>query len=254
MKRGGRINRRKPVIERLFVTFVVPNLVDSVKMRTILDGAVIQAQAEAEEDQEVKADEDLLLNYALLEKILDAAPADKRGGGNAIKKGTCPLCHKSRLIVDDRDPKKCDCDYHVVYAYRMRQERALKVATKSKQRGGPARVLQTPVRQHLVKTSDGEYVNLRRGYAEKIREKDDTAAEPLQPQFGLLLISPQALYFCQEQPAKWRDYTKKTTNQAISDLFVRSEEGKIQTQGGPRGAKGRDNNDVRDLVSDLNPD
>lgn len=87
VKRGGRINRRKPVIERLFVTFVVPNLVDSVKMRTILDGAVIQAQAEADEDQEVKADEDLLLNYALLEKILEAAPPDKRGGGNTNKKG-----------------------------------------------------------------------------------------------------------------------------------------------------------------------
>ena len=69
------------------MTFVVPNLVDSVKMRTILDGAVIQAQAEADEDQEVKADEDLLLNYALLEKILDAAPPDKRGGGNTNKKG-----------------------------------------------------------------------------------------------------------------------------------------------------------------------
>ena len=79
VKRGGRMNRRKPVIERLFVTFVVPNLVDSVKMREIFDGAVIQAQAEADEDQVVTADEDLLLNYALLEKILDAAPADKRG-------------------------------------------------------------------------------------------------------------------------------------------------------------------------------
>lgn len=56
-------------METSYVTFVVPNLVDSVQIRAIFDEAVTYEGDDEDEEVEKKPSEDLLVNHILLEII-----------------------------------------------------------------------------------------------------------------------------------------------------------------------------------------
>lgn len=172
----GGAKRAKASLETSYVTLVVPNLVDSVQIRAIFDEAVTYEGEDEEEEIEKNPSEDLLLNHILLETINThktnlANKKNTSGETKKIPRGKCPFCRNSRL-KDKLDPLRCICNYHLVYAYKMQDEKPLRIITKSKQRGGPARLLHTPLSWHTeTKTKRGynqpQFFRLRDGYREK---------------------------------------------------------------------------------------
>ena len=135
--------------EQSYVTLIVPNLVDSVQIRAIFDEAVTFDSEDDDEEVEKKTEEDLLVNHILLETI-NSSVKSKTGKDKVNLRGKCPFCRNSR-IKDKTEAlaKRCMCSYHLVYAFKMKSERPLKVVSKSKQRGGSARLLSTPQTWHV---------------------------------------------------------------------------------------------------------
>jgi len=200
-------NKRVKVMpfEETDVTFVVPNLIDSVQMRAIFDEALMQQIETDDGEIDRKPKEDLLVNHLILEainshktKLAKANPS--AGGGDKPKsnRGKCPFCKASRLS------NGCVCNYHLVYAYKMtdQKEKPLQLVSKSKQRGGPARLLSTPLSWHAeTRTRKGrenpEFFRLRDGFQESSSKQE---LDKLQPRFGILAISPNDMYFLEEDP------------------------------------------------------
>mmetsp|Transcript_16805 Transcript_16805/g.19964 ORF Transcript_16805/g.19964 Transcript_16805/m.19964 type:complete len:91 (+) Transcript_16805:1902-2174(+) len=72
----------------------------------------------------------------------------------SLKEGNCPFCKKLR-IVDKIEQRKCKCEYHIAYAYKLDVEATLKLVTKSRQRGGPCRLLSSEKDEHWDNLQDG---------------------------------------------------------------------------------------------------
>ena len=88
----------------------------------------------------------------VMEEIMKSEGKSNKGGGREdVKLQSCPLCNLTR-ITDREEFNKCKqrLHYYVTYAYRIRSEVVLRIATKSKQRGGPSRLLSTKPKEHLV--------------------------------------------------------------------------------------------------------
>ena len=110
----------------------------------------------------------------------------RRGGPKSSQKLACPFC--GNQLRDARDGSKCRCNYHIAYCYRMYKEKSLKVIQKSKQRGGPARLMDTPIQKHLELVDTTDYsrknreprrrqVNLRTGFSERPMRNAEEAHE-----------------------------------------------------------------------------
>ncbi len=133
-------NKRQKVAqkEEMIVTFVVPNDIDSKQMRIIFEEVLMQQQSETDlgEDFDRKPKEDHLVKYLILEAINKHKASITKDNANGekpkINRGKCPFC-KANLSGKDR---VCVCNYHLVYAYKMTDERRQpQSATNSKQRG-----------------------------------------------------------------------------------------------------------------------
>ena len=67
----------------------------------------------------------------------------------------CPLCYANRVTKD------CKCPQYMTYAYMHNKGRTLRILNKSKQRGGPSRLLSTSLNEHL------EAGNLRNKFSDE---------------------------------------------------------------------------------------
>ena len=77
-------------------------------------------------------------------------PSKSRINWKHVNKNNCQFCYKPfEANSHDDNPRYCNCDYHIVYAYRMRDDKALKICQNSKQRGGASRLLSTDLNMHL---------------------------------------------------------------------------------------------------------
>ena len=151
----------------------------------------------------------MLMHTALLEEVKAFEEVKKS------EKHKCPLCSTERSYKD------CECDHHVVYAYRLKEEKTLRLFNKSRQRGGAARMLHTSLAEHKQNTRD-EFSDDQDDDPSTFRNKDESAItdrEVDQPEFGILLISPTNFYFFKERPDRWQDHTDKTNPHQLSQMF-----------------------------------
>ena len=118
-------------MKQFYVTLVVPNIIDSVKLSEIFN-EVVNFDQESDEDHFERRIVDRLLNTAIMQRIYEFKaqymPSKSRHHRKNINKNNCQFCYKPFEANNHEDnPRCCNCNYHVVYAYRMRDDRALKI-------------------------------------------------------------------------------------------------------------------------------
>ena len=120
-------------------------------MREIFYEAILQQSTEVEEDIDRQAHEDMLTNFAILNNIDKHIESLKKNQPEGAKERTdrfkCPICRTGHL-----KDEVLNCKYHLAFAYKMNHEDPLVIVTKSKQRGGPSRLLGTELSWHLHST------------------------------------------------------------------------------------------------------
>ena len=190
----------------------MPNTSDSGVIRLIFEEALINVEAEnVDEDVESLVVDDPLLNYLLVMRgirdfRLSSQKSAKKGSRSKraanIPDGHCPFTTCRKLRVSEKsDHRKCNCEYYVAYAYRFIDEAAIKLADMTEQRGGPARLLQTDKNE------------VAKGLDNTLKRRMKSALDDFEkPEFGILLIGPDGIYFFEENPAEW-------TNQAHLNEF-----------------------------------
>lgn len=125
---------------------------------------------------------------------------EKRKTHDKLKQGCCPFCAKLR-IFEGAGIRKCTCDYFTAYAFKIEAEQTLKLITKSKHRGGPARLLTTSMKSHCD--------NLQEGFADN-KQLEVEKSKFCEADLGILLVSHTGLYFFKEDPSLWEVREGKT--------------------------------------------
>lgn len=175
----------------MLVTAVLPNSGDIGQLRPMIEEALMQ---ERKSDDDVKAHDDGLLDYTIVMDQIFQMVSEGGGKGKKgqLKDGNCPFC--KRIKVADKLPQnRCQCEYHIAYAYKLETEATLKVVTKSKQRGGSARLLSTDKGEH--------WANLQEGINQRSLERDSRDFKAAV--FGIMLVSHTGIFFMKENPDRW---------------------------------------------------
>ena len=122
------------------MTLIVPNIIDSVKISEIFN-ELVTIDTDLEDDPTSSEKIDKLLNVQILRKIKEFTPILQSSlSPNTLStslksrrrpyQSACPFCNKPlEALNSDDNTRNCNCNYHVVYAYRMLDDKALKLSS-----------------------------------------------------------------------------------------------------------------------------